>query len=161
MIEETKEELANWYSPRGNLNGRERTNAVWSVEGTRAWGELFVPDTPDEQIQFGRNNQVLEEAFMPLENVGVQGSTGVQNNASVQSDTEVQNNAGVLSGTRVQNMGTNNSTQQKKGRVPMVSPKEKLPEFNGDGTTDLIRHCEKCETVWIANGVMDEDNWVR
>ena len=50
------------------------------------WGELFIPDTPDEQIQFGRNNQVLEEAFMPLENVGVR-------NAGVQSDTGVQNNA--------------------------------------------------------------------
>ena len=33
--------------------------------------------------------------------------------------------------------------------------------FDGDGTTDPIRHCKTCETIWTANGVIDIDEWVR
>ena len=43
----------------------------------------------------------------------------------------------------------------------MAGPKEKLPKFHGDGTADPVRHCKTCVTIWTANGVTDEDEWVR
>lgn len=43
----------------------------------------------------------------------------------------------------------------------MAEPKEKLSKFDGDETADPIRHCKTCETIWMANGITDIDEWVR
>ena len=43
----------------------------------------------------------------------------------------------------------------------MAGPKEKLPKFDGDGTTDPIQHCKTCETIWRANGITNANEWVR
>lgn len=43
----------------------------------------------------------------------------------------------------------------------IVGPKENLPKFHGDGSADPIKHCKTCETIWTANGVTNEDDWVR
>ena len=43
----------------------------------------------------------------------------------------------------------------------MEGPKEILPKFNGNGTIDTIGHCKTCDTIWTANGVTDQDDWVR
>ena len=36
----------------------------------------------------------------------------------------------------------------------------KLPKFKGDGLKDPLQHCRTCETVWLANGQADHDEWV-
>jgi hypothetical protein len=54
---------------------------------------------------------------------------------------------------------SNNAHTQNQ--VIMVGPKEKLPKFYGDGTTDPIRHNKTCETIWRANGITDTNEWVR
>lgn len=72
----------------------------------------------------------------------------------------MQNRAGIQNNARVQNSaGMQVPLNQRK--VTMAGPKEKLPKFNGDGTADPIRHCKTCETTWTANGVTDEDDWIR
>ncbi len=66
----------------------------------------------------------------------------------------MQNNAGAQN-----NAGTQQVPQNQK-KVTMTGPKEKLPKSNRDGTTDPIRHCKMCQTIWTENGVIDEDDWV-
>lgn len=41
-----------------------------------------------------------------------------------------------------------------------MGSKQKLLKFNGDGKEDPVRHCRTCETIWSANGVTDQDEWV-
>ena len=51
LVEETREEFLNLYTPRvEHPNGREATHTVQSAEGARAWSELFVRDTLDKWI---------------------------------------------------------------------------------------------------------------
>ncbi len=55
--------------------------------------------------------------------------------------------------------GPSNACLQKP--IVIAGQKEKLPKFNGDGTADPIRHYKTCETIWKANGITDEDDWMR
>ncbi|GLJ23905.1 hypothetical protein SUGI_0454230 [Cryptomeria japonica] len=47
------------------------------------------------------------------------------------------------------------------GRFPSMATKQKLPKFNGDSKDDPARHCRTCETIWTANGVTDQDEWMK
>ena len=61
LVEETREEFLNLYTPRGECpNGREAIRTARSAEGARAWSDLFVLDTPDERIQ-AENRTSLED----------------------------------------------------------------------------------------------------
>lgn len=42
-----------------------------------------------------------------------------------------------------------------------MASKQKLPKFTGDGKEDPVRHCCTCKTIWSANGVTDQDEWVQ
>lgn len=65
LVEETREEFPNLYTPRvESLNGREGTHMTRSVEGAQAWGELFVLDTLVEWVQV-ENITSLEDFFTP------------------------------------------------------------------------------------------------
>lgn len=153
LVEETREEFLNLYTLRGECpNGSEATRTARSAEGARAWSDLFVPDTPDEWIQ-AENRTISLEDLSP-DNAVVGNKTVIQNNTGVQNSAGDQNSAGAQN-----NAGTQVPQNQRK--VTMASPKEKLPKFHGDGTTDPIRHSKTCETIWMANGVTDEDDWVR
>ena len=83
---------------------------------------------------------MLEEDPVPPSNAAIENNTGVV----------VPNSAGVAA--------LNNARTQHQ--VIMAGPKEKLPKFDGDGTANLIRHCKTCETIWMANGIADTDEWV-
>ena len=73
LVEKTREEFLNLYTPRGKCpNGREVTRTARSAERARVWSDLFVPDTPDERIQ--------AENRTSLENFSSD-STKAQNNA--------------------------------------------------------------------------------
>lgn len=50
-----------YTTPQVNPNGRE-TSTARGAEGARAWGDLFVPNTPDEVAQFDRPNLVLNQS---------------------------------------------------------------------------------------------------
>ena len=64
LVEEIREEFLNLYTSRGECsNRREATRTARSAEGARAWGDLFVPDTPDERIQ--TENRTSLEDFSP------------------------------------------------------------------------------------------------
>lgn len=39
--------------------------------------------------------------------------------------------------------------------------KQELPRFFGDGADDPSRHCRTCVTIWEANGITDEDVWLK
>ena len=66
MVVETREEFLNLYTPKvENPNGRDGTHTTQGVEGAQAWGELFVPDTPDKQIQAANRILLEEDHFSP------------------------------------------------------------------------------------------------
>jgi hypothetical protein len=101
LVEETREEFKNLYIPRvENPNGRERTSTARGAEGARAWGELFIPDTPDEQIQL--DNLLLEEIFTPQSNTVVRSSAVVQNKEGTQNNRATQGNAGAQNNASAQ-----------------------------------------------------------
>ena len=86
MVEETREEFLNLYTPRKEcLNGREATRTTQSAEGARAWSDLFVLKTLGEQAK----NRItsLEENLSPG-NAVVGSKVAVQNSAEVQNNTE-------------------------------------------------------------------------
>lgn len=57
--------------------------------------------------------------------------------------------------------GPQTHTQPPPGRRPGMASKQKLPEFTGDGKEDPLRHYHTCETIWSANGVTNQNDWVQ
>ncbi len=166
-MEETREEFLNLYMPRiENSNEREVTHTTRSAEGARVWSELFVPDTPDERIKVENRTTLPEEDPLTSSNVvvgsraSVQSSTVVQNNAGAQNNTGTQNSTDTQNSTSTQNNAGAQQTPPLQKKVVMAGPKEKLSKFNGDEAADPIRHCKTCKTIWMVNGVTDQDDWV-
>ena len=110
-----------------NTDGRERISTSRGAEGARAWGKLFIPDTPKKQVQL--DNLLQEELFTPQSNTVVQNNAGTQNNTGTQRNASAQNNVGA------QEAQNSSGTKQK---VMMARPKEKLLKFTGDMTIDPV-----------------------
>ena len=158
LVEETREELFNLCTLKEeNPNGRELTRITRSVEGARAWSELFVCD-----ILLGQT--LPEEDPIPLGNTAVENSADVVVSNSVgvavlnSASFAVSNRAGVTP-PNTTSVATPNTTHTQHP-VIMVGTKEKVPKFDGDGTADPIRHYKTCKTIWMANGVTDTNEWV-
>ena len=39
--------------------------------------------------------------------------------------------------------------------------KQKLPKFMADGKEDHVQASKMCEMIWIANGVIEQDDWIK
>lgn len=58
-------------------------------------------------------------------------------------------------------VGTGGTGALNPPRPTMAASKQKLPKFTGQTKEDPVRHCRTCETIWAANGVTDQDEWIR
>lgn len=94
-----------------------------------------------------------EDLFSP-------GNVVVQSRAVIRSSAVLQNKAGAQNNVGAKNSEGTQQVPQNQKKVTMAGPKEKLPKFNDDGTADPIRHYKTCETIWTANGVTDQNDWV-
>ncbi len=155
-MQEARDEFLKLCLPREeNSDERASTRTARSAEGARAWSDLFVRDRLPRETTSEDPSSSPRFAAVDTSGVGEKSAgVGVQT-----ADVGVQTaGAGVqTAGAGVQTFGVTVQTSS----VVMVGPKEKLLKFEGDGTTDPIRHCKTCETIWWANGITDANEWVR